>query len=573
MHASRVAAALDGESRDYAEFASLLGSRIRDGLSHSGEALSRFHATGLADEVRNYETHYAQVIAALREAESLASRRHPEHSRSFGRLRKSIENWDSVVRGNNLTSPLPQRNTAVLLLRQASLFQNAQNTIGETEDELRSRMDQRYGEMTGTMRRATVSTGVIGGLAFGSSFLVWLLARRMKIISLEFERYATDEAALRHIAQTMSATPKPSAILRMVAERTMELFNADGAYVERVDPKTNQLVTAAATGNAAHKLAKARPFDGSAEKWVADPVLSEFAQGSSALVIPLKSKQTLGVMVVLRRRAFEAGDRTKMNSLASLATISLRRAMLLEETNRRRHEALCARRLRDEALRVVSHDLTNPITTIRLAAWKWRMEATLESKHHISMILRAAKRMERLIYNLRDVSVVESGRPLGLNLELHEITAIMQEVHEGVEYLAAEKAIHMTFNVHETSLLIRADRDRLIRALTNLVDNAVKFTPRSGNVTVDCRAESSFVRFSISDSGPGIAADDLPRIFNLYWQAPETAHLGSGIGLAMVKRIIEQHGGTVGVKSTRGGGSTFVVALPLLGHSQLPAAD
>jgi hypothetical protein len=145
VHASRAVTNLDNEIRDYTEFAALIGTRTRDGLLRCGDAVIRFQATGRADEARKYQAQYAQVIAALSDAESLASRRHPEHTGRFSRLRRSIENWDAAVRGEKLTSSLPQRDTAVLFLRQANLFQSAHAAIVETESELRSRIDQRHG--------------------------------------------------------------------------------------------------------------------------------------------------------------------------------------------------------------------------------------------------------------------------------------------------------------------------------------------------------------------------------------------------------------------------------------------
>src|SRR5262249_8123461 len=106
------------------------------------------------------------------------------------------------------------------------------------------------------------------------------------------------------------------------------------------------------------------------------------------------------------------------------------------------------------------------------------------------------------------------------------------------------------------------DRDRLFQVLTNLIDNAIKFTPEGGTVIVRSAACNNEVRFSVSDTGPGIPESDRDRIFEPYWQATATGHPGAGLGLAIAKQIVEQHGGKIWVESAVGRGSTFVFTIP-----------
>ena len=110
---------------------------------------------------------------------------------------------------------------------------------------------------------------------------------------------------------------------------------------------------------------------------------------------------------------------------------------------------------------------------------------------------------------------------------------------------------------------MHVDRDRVLQVLSNYLNNAVKFTPTGGRIVLRVTsADAQGVRFAVSDTGPGIAAEHLPRVFTRFWQVKRTAHLGSGLGLAIAKGIAEAHRGRVWVESTPGAGSTFYLELP-----------
>lgn len=116
------------------------------------------------------------------------------------------------------------------------------------------------------------------------------------------------------------------------------------------------------------------------------------------------------------------------------------------------------------------------------------------------------------------------------------------------------------------------DRSRLLQALTNLLDNALKFTPPGGSITVSCEESAGEMRFAVSDTGRGINPADLDRIFDPFWQARGSAHLGAGLGLAIVKAIVEQHHGRIGVESKLGVGTTVTFVLPVAGTGEAKAA-
>jgi signal transduction histidine kinase len=239
---------------------------------------------------------------------------------------------------------------------------------------------------------------------------------------------------------------------------------------------------------------------------------------------------------------------------------------LFEQADRRHHKAMRRLKVRDEVFRVVSHDLSNPLNTIQIATAGWRRIAPPAEQQILRAILRAVKRMDRLIQDLREAAALESGQTLAFNLQEQEVSPLLDEVRQDVELLCTDKALKIECRFPATTLLVAADRNRILQVLGNLVDNAIKFTSGGGRITLGCEAVGPDVRFSVEDNGPGISPEDLPRIFDLYWQAPATAHQGAGLGLATAKRIVEQHGGRIWVESRCGEGTTFYFTISRAGN-------
>jgi signal transduction histidine kinase len=127
---------------------------------------------------------------------------------------------------------------------------------------------------------------------------------------------------------------------------------------------------------------------------------------------------------------------------------------------------------------------------------------------------------------------------------------------------AEAKSVELKAQIPETTSSVSADRHRILQVLSNLLDNAIKFTPEGGRVTVGCAHTANCVRFAVSDTGPGISEADISKLFDLFWQAKLTAHMGSGIGLAVAKAIVEQHGGKIWAESNPGVGATFFFTVP-----------
>jgi signal transduction histidine kinase len=239
---------------------------------------------------------------------------------------------------------------------------------------------------------------------------------------------------------------------------------------------------------------------------------------------------------------------------------------VLEEESKARQAALEREqqlvRIRDEILGVVSHDLRSPLTTIALSAQLIPRGSEKERTEYVETISGAAKRMERLIEDLLDVTKIDNTA-LSMKQDIVDPVAVGKQVIASHEPIAASKRIDLQAAIDEALPEIRGDRDRLVQALGNLIGNAFKFTPAGGTVRLSVQQRDGKVRFVVTDTGPGIAPSDLPHLFEPFWQAKKTAHLGAGLGLKITRAIVDAHHGSIEVTNWKGGGACFAFELPI----------
>ena len=281
----------------------------------------------------------------------------------------------------------------------------------------------------------------------------------------------------------------------------------------------------------------------------------------SLLAVPLLARgHTLGALVFLSRdekRRYSEDD-------LSLATELARQAALAVDNARLYRAAQQATRARDDVLAVVSHDLRNPIHAVYMAA-TFLLDVLPEesdqadvalSRRQAEVIRRSARRANALIGDLLDVTRIEAGR-LTVSAQSVPAAELVSEALHDAAPLAAEKELQLESVCGDALPEVQADRARVAQVFSNLLGNAVKFTPSGGRIVVRAETQGSAVRFSVSDTGPGIAADHLPHLFDRYWQATETQQLGTGLGLFIAKGITEAHGGRLWAESQEGQGATF----------------
>jgi signal transduction histidine kinase/CheY-like chemotaxis protein len=293
---------------------------------------------------------------------------------------------------------------------------------------------------------------------------------------------------------------------------------------------------------------------------------------TSLLVVPLQSQNTiLGALVCgigpLERR-FEPSDVTLAEELARRAAVAIDNARLYELSQRERALAEEASRAKDEFVALISHELRTPLSAI--LGWARMLrggDVPAETREHaLNVIERNASAQNQLVGDLLDASRIISGK-IRLNFGQVDAKDLVELAIEGVRPAADAKRIRLTSEIATDLGTIRGDGDRLQQVTWNLLTNAVKFTPKGGEIRVLLRRVESHVELIVEDTGVGIAPEFLPNVFTRFRQADEGTtrrHTGLGLGLSIAKHLVELHGGAITSQSPGLGlGSTFVVTLPI----------
>jgi PAS domain S-box-containing protein len=284
---------------------------------------------------------------------------------------------------------------------------------------------------------------------------------------------------------------------------------------------------------------------------------------SSYVVVPLiRDGQTFGTLALAdcgSGRHLDAEDLAFAQELAGRVAAALENVQLLEERAR-------AVELRDRILAIVSHDLRNPLSAIDLGALALRETGAVNGHpagpQALEAIRRNVARMARLIGDLADLASLQSGR-LTVVPTPQPLPALLAEAVAVHTALAREKWVAIRAEP-APDVRVVCDRDRVLQVLSNLIGNAVKFSPSGATVTLAATVTDGAARISVTDAGPGIAPADQPRVFDLYWQG-ERRGGGRGLGLFISRGIVEAQGGRIGVDSAPGAGSTFWFTLPIDG--------
>ncbi|MEW5930807.1 MAG: PAS domain-containing sensor histidine kinase, partial [Gemmatimonadota bacterium] len=283
----------------------------------------------------------------------------------------------------------------------------------------------------------------------------------------------------------------------------------------------------------------------------------------SLVVVPLAARgRVFGALTLATAGSRRRCERDDLHFAEDLA----RRIALTLDDVRLYREAEAAARLRDEVLAIVSHDLRNPLgvvtfsSDVLLRSWA-AAPGRAGERRQLEGIAQAAERMRRLILDLLDVARVDAG---SLPVEPVPCPAgpLVAHALELDSALGEERGVAVRSLVPDDAPLVLADRERILQVVSNLLGNAVRFTPPGGSITLRADACEREVRFAVADTGAGIPPDDLPHVFDRFWRGQRSARSGAGLGLAIARGIVEAHGGRIWVESTPGEGSTFYFTLP-----------
>jgi len=217
---------------------------------------------------------------------------------------------------------------------------------------------------------------------------------------------------------------------------------------------------------------------------------------------------------------------------------------------------------RDDVLSVVAHDLQNPINVISIAAnMLMQRSPDASARRSIERITRGAQRAARMIRDLLEVNAIESGR-FTVQRRRMEPADLLLCALESQQSLAADASVIIASDLSPELPVIEADEERLLEVLENLIGNAIKFTSPGGSITVGAVQRGSEILMSVKDSGSGIGGEELPHIFDRFWQAKKALRRGTGLGLTICKAIVEAHGGEIWAESAVGVGTTLFFTVP-----------
>jgi PAS domain S-box-containing protein len=277
--------------------------------------------------------------------------------------------------------------------------------------------------------------------------------------------------------------------------------------------------------------------------------------------------RVLGHLYFANKRSAEAFSEEDQR----LGEMFASRAGLALETARLTHELRGAVEARENLLAVVSHDLRGFLSAIRLHTELMARRAPEGRDKQIDAILCTSKRMNQLIDDLLQAATIEAGTFV-VEPQQQKVASIVEDAMHALAPLAAAQSVHLEREVSEGLPPMLGDRRRIVQVLSNLIGNAIKFTPGGGSIRVRAWAQASDIRFAVTDDGPGIPEKELAHVFERYAKGQSPAPDGVGLGLYIARGIVEAHGGRIWVESAIGCGATFYFTIPIAPVSEQHAS-
>jgi signal transduction histidine kinase len=274
-----------------------------------------------------------------------------------------------------------------------------------------------------------------------------------------------------------------------------------------------------------------------------------------------------------KRERLGEDELTLIQAIADQISMSLERSRLTAQLQQQTKLLQKADKAKDAFLATVSHDLRTPLTAILGYAYMLKRGTCDKQRtaHAIDVIIRAAKAQSQLVNDLLDVSRILAGK-LELDKKPVDLNAVMEAALDTIRPAVDAKAQRLEAQLLP-GVIIAGDPNRLQQVFWNLLSNAVKFVPDGGLITVQLEAQETAIRVIVSDSGVGISPENLPHVFERFWQAESAkarSCTGLGLGLAIVQHLIELHGGSVIAESDgKNRGARFIVSLPRMTEDQV----
>lgn len=576
-------------------------NQIQVDLSSELDKIIAFQVTGQDQYRRDYEAFAAHEEQNRRLLQKLAPALGTDITNSINDFFIASAQWHAAVRQQEFASrKLPEEVFLARLFEKHPAYERSLRAASELESAIQGSIEDRLARIRDAERLNLSLTIILTMLALTSAMLVAGLGRQMRLLAREAmrrrqeaEREAADAKAARaaaeheerraaflaaagqELAASLDLQQTIARLARIVVSNLAEVCVVD---MKQADGTLQRAAVAHRKPNGEATLSKksGQTLDpvpdaiGEVMKQHAprligtvSTITSYFGGDSQhpTLVVPLVSRgETLGVVAAIARanHPFDHDDVALFAELARVGSLAIDNARLYLESQQ-------ALRAREEVLAIVSHDLRNPLNAVKLGASLLATSETISGseREQLEIIDISANRMADLIADLLDVTRLEGGKRLPIEPGHVDVEPLFGEAHELFRSQAAANAVNLEYEIEPGTPAIYADRHRVMQVLSNLIGNALKFTPAHGFVTFRAAPDTDGrVLFSVSDSGPGIARQNLIDIFNPYWQAKRTERLGAGLGLPIAKGIVESHGGKIWVESEPGKGTTFYFTMP-----------
>lgn len=397
-------------------------------------------------------------------------------------------------------------------------------------------------------------------------------------------------ARLVEISRVLNATTNLDHLLSRIITEAADLTSAEAASILLLDPKTQQLHFKASSNEVPPELANmAVSLDGS----IAGAILTEnkpmYIQDvskdsrwnqnvddaiafrtRSILGVPMHNvtQEPVGVLEALNKQGggdFSIQDFETLSILADIAGVAVEQARLFNELQQANAELNELDQLKTDFIAIASHELRTPLSVILGYVSFLRDEAGPTMTAQFDNVLQAAVHLRALIQDMLNLRYVDAGTA-ALTRQKVDLVAMVQEMNLERDETAVAKnqTVHVTLPDQE--LLVLIDQDMMEVIIGNLLNNAVKFTPKGGHIAVKVERQGREAWFRIKDNGVGIPEDQLERIFKRFYQIESPLrrqHEGMGLGLSIAKELVELHGGRVWAESSNREGSEFIIALRL----------
>jgi signal transduction histidine kinase len=399
------------------------------------------------------------------------------------------------------------------------------------------------------------------------------------------------------ISRELTSTVALEPLLRKIVAMAAELTDSEGASILLRDARTGELRFQTAVGAPPGQLADIPvPIEGSIAGTVlisGEPLVVPDAQSDprhykevgqrtgwetrALLAVPLQVKERrIGVLEAVKRRSdqeFSHDDVETLMALAAQAAAAIENARLVEALQKAYDRLGQLDRLKSQFIAIASHELRTPLSLILLYAVVLRQQLGDAAGTQVDAVQRAAMRLKNIIDTMLNLRYLETGQ-MDLAPTRFDMRAEVERACEDYEALAATGGLALVTDLPGEEVLVYADRVKVRVILDNLISNAVKFTPADGRVCVAVRGRDDEVEVSVDDTGVGIPPQEFERVFDRFYQVENhlaRRHGGMGLGLSIVKGLVELHGGRVWVESVLGEGSRFVVMLPARGSPSTQA--